>query len=138
MVRQCLHLVKSAGDRLIDLICDDALAGEGTPRISALILLETLMLVEIREESTNLIQSFVHSNFLGVLVDGVKVMPRELGEAQPSDVALLLQYYKAGFSLLLRTAQTRVGAAHIMNAGLFQAVSSSQMFGLDPDIGLGQ
>ena len=53
------------------------------------------------------------------------------------DVAQLLSYYDASLSLLLRVSQTRLGATHVLNAGLFVAIRDSGIFGADPDIGLG-
>lgn len=55
-----------------------------------------------------------------------------------AEVSLLLAYYDAGLALLLRVCQTRLGAAHVLNAGLFQAIHESQIFSADPDIGLGK
>lgn len=51
---------------------------------------------------------------------------------------LLLAYYDAMLSLLLRISQSKLGAAQVMNAGLFQAVRASELFAIDPDIGLGK
>jgi len=53
------------------------------------------------------------------------------------DVAQLLSYYDASLSLLLRVSQTRLGATHVLDAGLFAAIRDSGIFGADPDIGLG-
>ena len=52
-------------------------------------------------------------------------------------LAQLLAYYTASLSLLLRIAQSRTGAAQVMNAGLFGAIRESGLFAADPDIGLG-
>ena len=50
---------------------------------------------------------------------------------------MLLAYYDAKLSLLLRISQRKLGAAHVMSAGLFQAVRASGLFAIDPDLGLG-
>lgn len=50
---------------------------------------------------------------------------------------MLLAYYDAKLSLLLRISQSKLGAAQVMSAGLFQAVRASGLFALDPDLGLG-
>lgn len=50
---------------------------------------------------------------------------------------MLLAYYDAKLSLLLRISQSKLGAAQVMNAGIFQAVRASGLFALDPDLGLG-
>lgn len=53
------------------------------------------------------------------------------------DTPLLLSYYEALLSLLQQLCQTKVGAAHVLNAGLFAAVRESRLFAADPDIGIG-
>ena len=40
--------------------------------------------------------------------------------------------------MLLSISQTRAGAIHIANAGIFQAVRASGLFSVDPDIGIGE
>lgn len=52
-------------------------------------------------------------------------------------MAQLLSYYDASLSLLLRVSQTRFGATHVLDAGLFAAIRDCGIFGADPDIGLG-
>lgn len=55
----------------------------------------------------------------------------------PTDTPALLSYYDSKFALLLSISQTRVGAAHVVNAGLFQAARASGLFSVDPDLGIG-
>ena len=153
--RHTLRTVRNAGDRLIDVLCDDAYAGQGTCKISALLLLDALVAMAIREDSKYMIEAFIRLNFVGVLVDNIKLIPTELRTAQAAgkhcftikslerankclDVPLLLSYYDASLALLIRACQTRLGAAHVLNAGLFQSVRESQIFSADPDIGLGE
>lgn len=54
------------------------------------------------------------------------------------DVSLQLAYYETKLSLLLTISQTRAGAIHVANAGLFQAVRASGLFSVDPDLGIGR
>jgi nuclear pore complex protein Nup205 len=46
-------------------------------------------------------------------------------------------HYEALLSLLQQLCRTKVGATHVLIAGLFQAVRESQLFAADPDIGIG-
>lgn len=54
-----------------------------------------------------------------------------------TDIPILLSYYDSKLSLLLNISQTRAGAVHVMNAGLFEAVRASRLFSVDPDLGIG-
>ena len=55
-----------------------------------------------------------------------------------TDIPLLLTYYESKLALLLTISQTRAGAMHVMNAGLFPAIHASGLFSVDPDIGVGK
>ncbi|KAI9827753.1 MAG: hypothetical protein M1832_004242 [Thelocarpon impressellum] len=134
--RHSAQTIKASGTRLIDVVCDDAYAGEGTCRISALLLIDALVSLEQHEDSKYVLESLARLNFIGILVDAIKHIPSELRETEAQDVPLLLSYYEAKLSLLLRVSRTRLGAMHVLNAGLFQSVRDSQLFAIDPDLGL--
>ncbi|KAK8154342.1 nucleoporin Nup186/Nup192/Nup205 [Phyllosticta citrichinensis] len=132
-----MRVVKSAGNKLIDVVCDDAYAGQGTCRVSALLFLESLVSLATREDSRYILDSLVRLNFVDVLVDSIKVIPNEIQSAKSADIPLLLSFIDACLSVLLRISQTRLGAAHIFNAGLFNSVRESKIFSTDPDFGFG-
>jgi nuclear pore complex protein Nup205 len=52
-------------------------------------------------------------------------------------IPTLLSYYQSLLSLLQQLSQTKIGATHVLNAGLFAAVRESKLFAADPDIGIG-
>ncbi|KZF26715.1 nuclear pore complex subunit Nup192 [Xylona heveae TC161] len=133
--RLTTQTIKASGERLVDVICDDVHAGDSTCRISAILLLDSLVLLSNREGSKFVIDSFVRLNFIGILVDAFKRVQAELKEIKSQDMPLLIAYYKAKLSLLLRISQTRLGAAHVLSAGLFQALNASGIFTVDPDFG---
>jgi len=156
-----LQSIKATGDRLIEVLCDDAYSGEGTYRIAALLLLDAIVGAANAEKGKGeILESLGRFNFVKVVVDGIRGMPVEVQEAGDNgeldvprvmecrcvsgremqanvSVAQLLAYYTTSLSLLLRIAQTRAGAAQVMNAGLLGAIRESALFAADPDIGLG-
>jgi nuclear pore complex protein Nup205 len=134
--RHTLNTIKNAGSHLLEIICDDAYSGQDMCKVSALLLLNAFVAVATRQQSKYILESFVSLNFVGVLVDNLKHIPEELRAAAAPQVSSLLSYYDASLALLLRVAQSRLGAAYVLNAGLFPAVRDSQIFAVDPDIGL--
>jgi nuclear pore complex protein Nup205 len=134
--RHTLNTVKNCGNHLLEVVCDDAYSGVGTCKVSALLLLNALVAVAARQESKYILESFVSLNFVGVLVDNIKHIPEELKAAAAPQVPALLSYYDASLALLLRVCQTRLGAAYVLNAGLFPSIRESRIFDVDPDIGL--
>ncbi|OAL46473.1 hypothetical protein IQ07DRAFT_590618 [Pyrenochaeta sp. DS3sAY3a] len=134
--RHTLNAIKNCGSQLLEVICDDAYSGQGTCKVSALLLLNALVSVATRQQSKHILESFASLNFIGVLVDNIKHIPEELREASAPQVPVLLSYYDASLALLLRICQSRLGAAYVLNAGLFPSVRESHIFSVDPDIGL--
>jgi nuclear pore complex protein Nup205 len=134
--RLTLNTIKNCGSHLIETICDDAYSGEGTCKVSALLLLNVIVAAATRQQSKYVLETFVALNFVGVLVDNLKHIPDELRAASAPKVSALLSYYDASLALLLRICQSRLGAAYVLNAGLFQAIRDSHIFSVDPDIGL--
>jgi nuclear pore complex protein Nup205 len=53
------------------------------------------------------------------------------------DAPMVMKAFNAATGFLFRIAQTRVGAGHVINAGLFQALRECELFSVDPDLGLG-
>ncbi|KAH9871484.1 hypothetical protein IAQ61_005663 [Plenodomus lingam] len=134
--RHTLNAIKNCGTHLLEVICDDAYSGHGTCKVSALLLLNAMVAVSTQQSSKHILESFVSLNFIGVLVDNIKHIPEELRSAASPQVPALLSYYDASLALLLRVSQSRLGAAYVLNAGLFPAIRDSNIFAVDPDIGL--
>ncbi|CAE7020686.1 nuclear pore complex subunit [Pyrenophora teres f. teres] len=134
--RHTLGAIRNCGSHMLEVICDDAYSGQGTCKVSALLLLNAFVAVATRQSSKYILESFVSLNFVGVLVDNIKHIPEELCAAAAPQVPVLFSYYDASLALLLRTCQSRLGAAYVLNAGLFPAIRDSQIFAVDPDIGL--
>ena len=78
--RPSIQTIKAAGDRFMDVLCDDAYAGEPMCRISALLLLSALVKMAKHENVTDAIDSLARLNFIAILVDSIQNMPTDLRE----------------------------------------------------------
>lgn len=86
--RKVLRAVKLAGTRLIDTVCDDAYSDQASSsRVAALFFLDVLVSLSIAEKSEYILECFSRSNFVGVLVDSIKLIPQELTQA--SDTGMI-------------------------------------------------
>ncbi|RAL14630.1 cullin-4B [Aspergillus homomorphus CBS 101889] len=133
--QQSQHVVKASGHALVEAICDDAYAGQETCRVSAVLCLNLLAVLD-RQTSSMLAEMIAQTNYLSLFLDVIRVLPVELRNAQASDTPLLLSYYQSLLSLLQELCQTKIGATHVLKTGLFQAVRESQLFAADPDLGI--
>ena len=76
--------IKAAGEGLIDTVCEDAYGAAGTCSIAALLFLDALARLDVQDNSQYVLESLVRSNFIGVLVETIQEMPRELIRADAS------------------------------------------------------
>ena len=76
--RQSIQAVKAAGEKLTDVVCDDAYGGDGTCRVASLLLLDALTALAKAETSEFMVQSFVRTNFIVILVETLQDIPHEL------------------------------------------------------------
>jgi nuclear pore complex protein Nup205 len=78
--RHSIQTIKSAGERFIDLVCDDAHASDPTCRIAALLLLGALVKMGKHENSKYIIESLSRLNFIGILVHSIQNIAVDLRE----------------------------------------------------------
>ena len=79
--RREIQAIKNAGDKLIDILCDDACVGEASSRVSALLLLDALAALAVHDDSKYTIDALVKTNFIVVVVESIKDIPDELRES---------------------------------------------------------
>ncbi|KAI9928197.1 hypothetical protein MW887_002230 [Aspergillus wentii] len=133
--RHSQQVIKTAGSALIEATCDDAYGGQETCRVSALLLLNLLAILDSQSDAV-LAEAISQSNYLSLFLDAIRALPSELRNAQGNDTPLLLSYYESLLSLLQQLCQTKNGAIQVLKAGLFEATRDSQLFSADPDIGI--
>lgn len=68
------------GERLMNVICDDAYCGEPACQTAALILLSALVTLERAEGGTHVIEALNKLNFVGILVDSLRNIMQEWHE----------------------------------------------------------
>ena len=87
--RYGISTVKSAGERTLDIMCDDAYGASGTCRISALLLLDSLVSLATLDQSNYIIESLARTNFVQILVEGIESIPKELRETNARGIATI-------------------------------------------------
>ncbi|KAA8910012.1 nucleoporin Nup186/Nup192/Nup205 [Sphaerosporella brunnea] len=134
--RHNIQTIRASGEKLLEVICNDAYSGEGTCKIVSLLLLEALAAVAEEEGSVYVVDALTRKNFLVVLVDSIKNIGDDLWRASSEEIPTVMKAFEAATGFLLRVAQTRSGAGQVINAGLFQALRDCQLFKADPDLGI--
>ena len=78
--RHSIQTIKTAGERFIEVVCDDAHAGEPVCRIAALLVLGALVKMGRQENSKYMIEALARLNFIGILVDTIQHISTDLRE----------------------------------------------------------
>ncbi|SMR47393.1 unnamed protein product [Zymoseptoria tritici ST99CH_3D1] len=134
--KQLLQLVQNSGERLLIVVTEDAFAGRGVTRISALLFLDALIgLFQSLKVKSSILRALTKLNFVPVLIDGSigSVAAAFNGE---DELAAALAFFHTSLALLLRLCQTPEGTQLVLNSGLFQAIDDSHLFSTDPDVGM--
>lgn len=79
-----MKTVQIYGERLIDVICDDAHCGEPTCQAAALVLLNALVKVGREENDGHVVETLNKLNFIGIVVDTLRNIMQEWHEAYTS------------------------------------------------------
>ncbi|KAH8674111.1 nucleoporin Nup186/Nup192/Nup205 [Xylariales sp. PMI_506] len=122
------------GDRLINVICDDAYCGDAACQTAALILLGTLVNLGTREGDNYIVETLNRLNFIGIVVDSLRNVMEEWIEVNRLGNPDYIHYQEAKLALLLQLCQTREGAKNVLHANLFRAIELSGLFAADPEL----
>ncbi|KAK9470711.1 nucleoporin Nup186/Nup192/Nup205 [Dipodascopsis tothii] len=134
-----LRNVPSTPGRAIECIATDAISGEGGTRVMALMLLRSLLYVESFTHEPVVLKSLVRMNLLLLLVRSLTRIDEVLrAEADGGRVTNYeLTAFRAVVACLTEIAQSRQGAAEIIQAGLFRILAEPGSFlNVDPDVGV--
>ncbi|KAK5663994.1 hypothetical protein OQA88_207 [Cercophora sp. LCS_1] len=129
-----LKAIHAHGERLINVICDDAYGSDTSCQTAAMVLLGAMVHVGRADDDTHVIEALNRLNFIGVLVDSLKTILSDwlsiIVEGNPAAE----QYAAAKLSLLLHLCQTKQGAKYVVQANLFRALELSNVFAADPEL----
>lgn len=158
LIKRSIQVIRSSGDKLIELIATDALNGEGTTRLTAYILLEVFATLSIRADSTFLLDTLIKYNFLLLIVETISYSDSEIvrqnTDSQSSGPTLSRKYgstsgvtsstrryyeltiFKVTLSLLIQLVRVPKGARYIAQCGLFEILKTCKFLRIDPDVGI--
>jgi nuclear pore complex protein Nup205 len=131
---QITKTVQVYGERLINVICDDAFCGEAGCQAAAYVFLNALVNTGRQEGDEHVVETLNRLNFIGVVVDTLRGIMQEWQEVFAQGNADQRNHQNARLALLLQLAQTRSGAKYILYANVFRAVEQSGLFSADPEL----
>lgn len=140
------NLVKANESRLFNIVCNDAICAEGAPRITSLLLLESLIHLASKCNDDFVMDKIIKTNSLVLLVHSLKrtdeVITEFLKQKQNNSLmgVELLMYelisFKTMLYVFLRIAQTRAGASQLVQHDIFTIFKLLRFISIDPDLGM--
>ncbi|KAH3663496.1 hypothetical protein WICMUC_005935 [Wickerhamomyces mucosus] len=139
--KEILQSIKASSEKLISVVCNDAISGEGSTRITGLLLLESLYKLSSINQLNFISNILVKNNLLLLLVKSIKRTDETLMLSRDNKITLdsllyELTAFKASLSFLIRVAETRNGAQQLLQSEIFQTIKACSFLLIDPDLGL--
>ncbi|KAI0131763.1 nucleoporin Nup186/Nup192/Nup205 [Hypoxylon sp. NC0597] len=133
-LRKTAKTIQAFGEKLLNVVCDDAFGGDAACQSAALVLLGTLVQLGKQENDNFVVEALNRLNFIGILVDSLRGVLAEWEAANGSGDPDQQNYLNAKLALLLQLCQTREGAKNVLHANLFRAIEQSGLFSVDPEL----
>ncbi|KAF3063540.1 hypothetical protein GL218_01126 [Daldinia childiae] len=133
-LRKTTRTIRAFGEKLLNVICDDAFGGDAACQSAALILLGTLVQLGKQENDNFVVEALNRLNFIGILVDSLRGVLVEWEEVDRTGDSDQQNYLNAKLALLLQLCQTREGAKNVLHANLFRTIQQSGLFSADPEL----
>ncbi|KAI8190316.1 Nucleoporin NUP192 [Colletotrichum sp. SAR 10_86] len=132
--QKTIKTIQMYGERLINVICDDAYGSDAACQTAAFILLNALVNLGRQEDDAHIVETLNRLNFIGILVDSLRTILQDWSEIVRTGNSAQETYIAAKFALLLQLAQTKPGAKYILHANLLRSIEASGLFAADPEL----
>ncbi|KAI0534656.1 nucleoporin Nup186/Nup192/Nup205 [Xylaria digitata] len=132
--RRTTKTIQSFGEKLLNVVCDDAFGGDSRCQSAALIFLTTLVQLSKQEGDDYVVEALNKLNFIGILVDSLRGIMQEWIDVDRTANPDHQSYLNAKLVLLLQLCQTRQGAKYVLHANIFRTVEQSGLFAVDPEL----
>lgn len=154
--QKTIKAIQIYGERLLNVICDDAFGSDAACQTAALTLLGAFVNLGKAEEDTHVVATLNRLNFIGILVDSLKSLLGEwleiihTSESSHKHRVAMKPFtdftidnteqellWGTKLALLLNLCQTRDGATYVLGANLFRSIELSGLFSADPELEIG-
>ncbi|KAI0876068.1 nucleoporin Nup186/Nup192/Nup205 [Hypoxylon argillaceum] len=133
-LRRTTQTIQSFGEKLLNVICDDAFGGDPRCQSAALVLLAMLVQLGRKEGDYYVVEALNKLNFIGIVVDSLRDVLREWNEINRSRNSDHQNYLNSKLVLLLQLCQTGQGAKYVLHANIFRVIEQSGLFEADPEL----
>ncbi|SCU88079.1 LADA_0E08064g1_1 [Lachancea dasiensis] len=135
-----IQTLKLTNDRLMEVVCNDAISGEGPSRITGILFLDSLVQLARLNKANFILDSLVKTNMLLLLGHSLKAtddfLKSGLEGITLDNLLYELTAFKSTVHFLIRIAESRAGAQALVQNEILRVIGSCRFLEVDPDLGL--
>lgn len=129
--------------KFIDVVCSDSIYSEGSPRITSIILMESLIGLSWIAKLSTMLDAMVENNLLSLLVRLLKRTGEIMDACNDTATSAVrvdtllyeLTAFKATLYLLVKIAQNRAGASSLIENEIFSVLLELKFLRVDSELG---
>lgn len=127
-------------EQFVHTVCNDAIYGQGTNRITSILLLDSLVQMGSMTPENFVLECLTKSAQLHLIIRSMKNLDNML-DSDPyqisiDDLLYEITTFKTTVFFLIRIAETRAGAKALVENKIFQVIESCSFLKIDPDLGM--
>ncbi|KAL2709315.1 hypothetical protein KLU848_2092 [Kluyveromyces marxianus] len=138
--KEVLQWLKFSNETLVETVCNDAIMGEGSNRVTGILFLDALNQLASFNKVNFVLESLVKSNMLLLIIRSIKNTDEVLETPNEAVTSYSLLYeltiFKCVVHFLTKIAQTKAGAHALLQKKIFQTIASCNFLNMDPDLGI--
>lgn len=140
VAKEVVQNLRINSGKFVEVICNDAIYGEGTSKITGILLLDSLVQIANNNKENFILETLTKSAYLLLIIRSLKnadvLLHSSSDRISMEDLLYELTAFKATTFFLVHLAQTRVGAQSLIQNKLLQILSECTFLKVDPDLGL--
>lgn len=132
-IRMSIEVLLSFGEKLMETICHDCIAGHDICKMSALACIDVLLDIDSMAHLMNFI---AHHGYLSHIIESIAKNDNQLCTtlSNAPENMKYLYVYESKMSMLIRFANTHVGAELLLSNKVLDVLSCMKVFDMHPDL----
>ncbi|XP_075154690.1 nuclear pore complex protein Nup205 [Haematobia irritans] len=132
-IKMAIEVLLSFGDKLMETICHDCIAGHDICKMSALACIDVLLDIDSMAHLMNFI---AHHGYLSHIIESIAKSDNQLCStlSNAPENMKCLYVYESKMSMLLRFANTHIGAELLLSNKVLDVLSNMKVLDKHPDL----
>ncbi|XP_061392742.1 nuclear pore complex protein Nup205-like [Musca vetustissima] len=132
-IRMSLEVLLSFGEKLMETICHDCIAGHDICKMTALACIDVLLDIDSMSHLMNFV---AHHGYLSHIIESIAKSDNQLCStlANVPENMKYLYVYESKMSMLIRFANTHIGAELLLSNKILEILSGMKVFDMHPDL----